>query len=69
MAASVRRSRRSAPARAARFASRVIGLGAGTLACASAPGEHWNFFEIDQSMVDTARDPKYFTYISTARRI
>jgi len=41
----------------------VIGLGSGTLACASEPGEDWKFFEIDQSMVDTARDPKYFTYI------
>jgi hypothetical protein len=41
----------------------VIGLGAGTLTCASEPGEDWKFFEIDQSMVDTARDPKYFTYI------
>jgi hypothetical protein len=41
----------------------VIGLGAGTLACASAPGETWKFFEIDQSMVDTARDPRYFTFV------
>ncbi|MGB9116140.1 spermidine synthase [Bradyrhizobium sp.] len=41
----------------------VIGLGAGTLTCASEPGEIWKFFEIDQSMVDTARDPRYFTYI------
>ncbi|MEA2909549.1 MAG: hypothetical protein QOJ15_1630, partial [Bradyrhizobium sp.] len=41
----------------------VIGLGSGTLTCASEPGETWKFFEIDQSMVDTARDPKYFTYI------
>jgi hypothetical protein len=41
----------------------VIGLGSGTLACASEPGETWKFFEIDQTMVDTARDPKYFTYI------
>ena len=41
----------------------VIGLGAGTLTCASEPGENWKFFEIDQTMVDTARDPKYFTYI------
>jgi hypothetical protein len=41
----------------------VIGLGAGTLTCAAEPGESWKFFEIDQSMVDTARDPKYFTYI------
>ncbi|CAN5200667.1 fused MFS/spermidine synthase [soil metagenome] len=42
----------------------VIGLGAGTLACQSVPGEDWKFFEIDQTMVDTARDPKYFNYIS-----
>jgi spermidine synthase len=43
----------------------VIGLGSGTLACASEPGEEWKFFEIDQTMVDTARDPKYFTYIQS----
>jgi hypothetical protein len=41
----------------------VIGLGSGTLTCASEPGENWKFFEIDQSMVDTASDPKYFSYI------
>jgi hypothetical protein len=52
------RERKGAPLRVA-----VIGLGSGTLACASQPGETWKFFEIDQSMVDTARDPKYFTYI------
>lgn len=43
----------------------VIGLGTGTLACQSEPGEDWTFFEIDQSMVDTARDPKYFTFIQS----
>jgi hypothetical protein len=52
------RGRKGGPLRVA-----VIGLGAGTLTCASEPGENWKFFEIDQSMVDTARDPKYFTYI------
>jgi hypothetical protein len=52
------RERKGAPLRVA-----VIGLGSGTLTCASEPGETWKFFEIDQSMVDTARDPKYFTYI------
>src|SRR5882757_8183163 len=52
------RERKAAPLRVA-----VIGLGSGSLACASEPGEDWKFFEIDQSMVDTARDPKYFTYI------
>jgi hypothetical protein len=52
------RARKGGPIRVA-----VIGLGSGTLACASQPGETWKFFEIDQSMVDTARDPRYFTYI------
>lgn len=52
------RERKGAPLRVA-----VIGLGAGTLTCASEPGETWKFFEIDQAMVDTARDPRYFTYI------
>jgi hypothetical protein len=52
------RERKGAPLRVA-----VIGLGSGTLTCASAPNENWKFFEIDQSMVDTASDPKYFTYI------
>ena len=52
------RERKGAPLRVA-----VIGLGAGTLTCSAEPGEQWKFFEIDQSMVDTARDPKYFTYV------
>ncbi|MEZ5820531.1 MAG: fused MFS/spermidine synthase [Xanthobacteraceae bacterium] len=52
------RERKGAPLRVA-----VIGLGSGSLACASEPGEQWKFFEIDQTMVDSARDSKYFTYI------
>jgi len=52
------RERKGTPLRVA-----VIGVGSGTLACAAEPGETWKFFEIDQTMVDTARDPKYFTYI------
>jgi hypothetical protein len=52
------RERKGAPLRVA-----VIGVGSGTLSCASVPGETWKFFEIDQTMVDTARDPKYFSYI------
>jgi len=54
------RARKGGPLRVA-----VIGLGAGTLACAAYPGETWKFFEIDQTMVDTARDPKYFTYVQS----
>lgn len=56
------RARKGAPLRVA-----VIGLGAGTLACQSASGETWKFFEIDQSMVDTARDPKYFRFVSSCQ--
>ncbi len=56
------RARKSGPLQVA-----VIGLGAGTLACASQPGENWKFFEIDQTMVDTARDPKYFTYVQACQ--
>ncbi|TMJ18220.1 MAG: class I SAM-dependent methyltransferase, partial [Alphaproteobacteria bacterium] len=56
------RERKGAPLRVA-----VIGVGSGTLACASEPGETWKFFEIDQTMVDTARDPKYFSYIQNCQ--
>lgn len=52
------RERKGAPLKVA-----VIGLGTGTLTCAAEPGEDWKFFEIDQTMVDTAKDPRYFTYI------
>lgn len=54
------RARKDAPLRVA-----AIGLGAGTLACQAVPGETWRFFEIDRTMVETARDPKYFTYVSS----
>lgn len=56
------RERKDGPLRVA-----VIGLGAGTLTCQSEPGDTWKFFEIDQSMIDTARDPKYFTYVSACQ--
>jgi hypothetical protein len=52
------RERKGAGLRAA-----VIGLGSGTLTCQQREGEDWKFFEIDQSMIDTASDPKYFTFI------
>lgn len=41
----------------------VIGLGAGTLACHSEPGESWRFFEIDPLVVRIARDRPLFTFI------
>src|SRR5216683_6130269 len=52
------RAGKGGPLRAA-----VIGLGSAALACASQPGESWKFFEIDQAIVDIARDPKLFSYI------
>lgn len=42
----------------------VIGLGAGSLACYAAQGERWRFFEIDPTVIDLARNPKNFTFIS-----
>ena len=42
----------------------VIGLGAGTLACYARPGQQWTFYEIDPLVVDIARDPKQFTFLS-----
>jgi hypothetical protein len=56
------RERKGAPLRVA-----VIGVGSGTLACAAEPDETWKFFEIDQSMVDAARDPRYFNYIDSCQ--
>ena len=56
------RDRKGSPLRVA-----VIGLGAGTLTCAAEPGETWKFFEIDQSMVETARDPRFFTYVQNCQ--
>ncbi|MFY9686649.1 MAG: fused MFS/spermidine synthase [Pseudolabrys sp.] len=53
------RARKAGPLRVA-----VIGLGAGALACRIMPNETWRFFEIDPTVIDIARDPKYFTFVS-----
>jgi spermidine synthase len=53
------RNRKGGPLRAA-----VIGLGTGSLACHIAPRENWRFFEIDPAIVEIARDPKRFTFVS-----
>jgi SAM-dependent methyltransferase len=42
----------------------IVGLGAGTLACYRKPGQQWTIFEIDPVMVDIARDPDKFTFLS-----
>ena len=41
----------------------VLGLGAGALACYAAPGEVWDFYEIDPLVERIAREPAYFTYL------
>jgi spermidine synthase len=42
----------------------VVGLGAGSLACYAQSGEQWTFHEIDPSVINIARDPQYFTFLS-----
>lgn len=42
----------------------IVGLGAGTLSCYRKPGQAWTIFEIDPVMVDIARDPGKFTFLS-----
>jgi hypothetical protein len=54
------RARKDGPLRVA-----VIGLGSGTLACRIEPGETWRFFEIDPTVIEIARNPAHFTFLST----
>lgn len=42
----------------------LVGLGAGTTACYSRPGERWTYFEIDPVIVTIARSPSLFTYLA-----
>ena len=53
------RQRRAGPIRIG-----VIGLGTGSLACQTAPGDSLRFYEIDKTIETIARDPARFTYIS-----
>jgi hypothetical protein len=41
----------------------IIGLGTGSVACYSKPGERWTFYEIDPAVERIARDPRFFTYL------
>lgn len=42
----------------------AIGLGAGTLGTYSSPRQHWDFYDIDPTIVRLASDPHYFTFLS-----
>jgi SAM-dependent methyltransferase len=44
----------------------VVGLGVGTIAAYAQPGDELTFYEINPAVVDIARDPRYFTYLSDA---
>ena len=45
----------------------VVGLGAGTLACYAKEGQHWTFYEIDPAVIQIARDPARFTFLSRCK--
>jgi SAM-dependent methyltransferase len=53
------RERKGAPLRVG-----VVGLGSGSLACWVRPGEAWRFYEIDPAVVEIARNPARFSYLS-----
>lgn len=44
----------------------VVGLGIGSLAAYSRPGENWTFYELDPAVEEVARDPRFFTYLNHA---
>ncbi|GIV96327.1 MAG: hypothetical protein KatS3mg057_0984 [Herpetosiphonaceae bacterium] len=41
----------------------VVGLGAGSVACYSRPGQEWTFYEIDPVVERIARDPRLFSFL------
>ena len=41
----------------------VIGLGAGSIGCYAQPEQSWTYFEIDQTVIDIARNPSLFTFL------
>ncbi|MEO5774495.1 MAG: fused MFS/spermidine synthase [Sphingomicrobium sp.] len=55
---------RSLPAIFAHARVGVVGLGAGTLACAGQSGQSWRFYEIDPKVVEMARDTRRFRFLA-----
>lgn len=43
----------------------VVGLGTGSLACQTRPGDALHYYEIDPAVVRIARDPKRFSYLAS----
>ncbi|HJQ34999.1 MAG TPA: fused MFS/spermidine synthase [Pyrinomonadaceae bacterium] len=58
------RAKRDATVGARPLSIAVVGLGAGTTAAYARAGEAWTFYEIDPQVLEVARDPRYFTYLS-----
>jgi hypothetical protein len=42
----------------------IVGLGAGSLACYAAEGDHWRYYEINPAVVRVATDPRHFRFLS-----
>jgi len=63
MARSVATARERATAAGRKMRVGIVGLGTGSLACHSQPGESWKFFEIDPVIVGIANGSGYFTFI------
>lgn len=42
----------------------IVGLGTGATAAYTRPGQDWTFYEINPAVVQIARDPTYFTYLT-----
>ncbi|MEZ0326631.1 MAG: spermidine synthase [Fimbriimonas sp.] len=45
----------------------VVGLGIGSIALYSQPGEDWTYYEIDEVVERVARDPRLFTCLAKAK--
>jgi hypothetical protein len=58
------RAKRDANVGARPLSVAVVGLGAGTTAAYARAGEAWTFYEIDPQVLEVARDPRFFTYLS-----
>jgi hypothetical protein len=42
----------------------VVGLGIGAMSCYARPGQDWQFYEIDQKVVDIALNPQLFDFMT-----
>jgi hypothetical protein len=52
----------------AHLAIGAVGMGAGTVAAYTKPGDYLRFFEIDQKVIDMSSNPKNFSYIRGCSR-